>query len=308
MKLQGKIVFSSGRAGDFDIWTVELGSGQCQQLTQGDFMNDMPRWSPDGQSVVYVSNRSGAPELWLMDENGHNQRQLTRQGRYHSHPCWAPHGRMVVCCANYGNAQEVEIWTVPVDGGQPTLLVETPGLETEPCVSPDGTRVAFASNKSGNFDIWEIDIATRRRRQVTSHPGKDFCPCYSPDGRWLSFVSRPSLEEDAEIWLVPADGGDQPVKLTENSRPDQYVSWAPDGSALVYCSSKSGPGSGRIHLLDLEKLKGSMLDYNRSPMEQEIGAGVRDFGFFTWLMPDKLQRHFVDSAYFGSERYPHWKF
>ena len=307
MKLEGKIVFSSGRAGDYDIWTVDLAGGICRQLTQGDYMNDMPRWSPDGKSIVFVSNRSGAPELWLMDEDGRNQHQLTKQGRYHSTPCWAPHGKMVVCCANYGNAQEIEIWTIALESGQPSLLVETPGLETEPSVSPDGTRVAFASNQGGNFDIWEIDISTRKRRRITSHPGKDFCPCYSPDGKWLSFVSRPSLEEDAEIWIVPVDGRGKALQLTDNSKPDQYVSWAPDGSALVYCSSKSGPGSGRIRILDLEKLKGFMLKYDRGALESEIGAVVRDFGFFSWLVPDRLQRQFVDSAYFGSERYPHWK-
>jgi len=69
--LEGKIVFSSGRTGDFDIWSLDLGSKELLQLTTGSDWNDMPRWSPDGLRVAFISNRSGVQELWLMNESVH---------------------------------------------------------------------------------------------------------------------------------------------------------------------------------------------------------------------------------------------
>ena len=68
MALSGRIVFSSGRAVDFDIWSLDLDSGRLTQLTKGDNWNDYPRWSPDGSKVAYISSTIGSPPaLWTMD-------------------------------------------------------------------------------------------------------------------------------------------------------------------------------------------------------------------------------------------------
>ena len=54
--LTGKVVFSSGKHGDFDIFTLDLATDELRQLTTGGFKNDCPKWSPDGSKVVFVSN------------------------------------------------------------------------------------------------------------------------------------------------------------------------------------------------------------------------------------------------------------
>ena len=306
-ELHGRLVFASGRAGDFDIWPLDIDTGALSQLTRGSSLNEYPRWSPDGHSIVYVSNQSGVPELWLMDEDGQNQRQLTSQRRFHSFPNWSPDGRQIICCANYGSPEEVEVWAIDIDSpNSTTRIVAAPGMETHPSLSPDGSRVLLSSSRSGNYDIWEYEIKTAAWRQITSHPGKDFGPVYSPDGLSIAFVSRPSLKEDSELWIVDGAGQKPPLQLTRNAHMDQHIAWSPDGRYLVYCSAKAGPGTSRLSVLEVQTQRISALDYDRNLLELEIDAVVRDYGILTRLMPDSIQRRFVDKSYFGSERCPDW--
>ncbi len=69
MELKGKVVFSSDKAGDYDIWVLNLDSKKLTQLTSGNFWNDAPKWSPDGRYLIYTSSRpgSGAKRLVVMD-------------------------------------------------------------------------------------------------------------------------------------------------------------------------------------------------------------------------------------------------
>ena len=62
--------------------------------------------------------------------------------------------------------------------------------DREPHWSPDGTRIAFSSDRSGNYDVWVLDVASGQVRQVTRDPANDFFPAWSNDSRELLFVSN----------------------------------------------------------------------------------------------------------------------
>ncbi|HSA32082.1 MAG TPA: hypothetical protein P5160_09845, partial [Candidatus Omnitrophota bacterium] len=96
MDLTGSIVFSSGKQADYDIFTLDLDTGQVSQLTSGPYWNDFAKWSPDGTKILFISNRSGTQDVWLMDADGNNQRPLTQPGKWHSYPSWAPDGQSIV--------------------------------------------------------------------------------------------------------------------------------------------------------------------------------------------------------------------
>ncbi len=61
--------------------------------------------------------------------------------------------------------------------------------DATPAVSPDGTRVAFASRQSGYWDIWMLDLNAGSLTQLTSTPDYDSTPTWSPDGEWLAYES-----------------------------------------------------------------------------------------------------------------------
>lgn len=199
MDLKGKIVFSSGRTADFDIWTLDIQSGTLAQLTHGNELNDMPRWSPDGSQICFIrTSEDLIASLYVMDADGKNVKQLSKNC-HAQHPSWSPDGSRIVFTANAGeNKEEVEICTCDASTGEVSVLLDRKGQETEPSLSPDGSKLLFSSidpNCDDPFshrdtEIWEYDLNKKTERKLCAHPARDFSPVYSPDGSQIAFVSH----------------------------------------------------------------------------------------------------------------------
>jgi dipeptidyl aminopeptidase/acylaminoacyl peptidase len=112
-----------------------------------------------------------------------------------------------------------------------------------PDLSPDGTRIAFSSGRSGGSqEIWLAGADGSNPVQLTHGPGQhQGLPRWSPDGRRLAFNSQ---GEDGhwDIWLTDADGG-QPQRLTDDPGDEQMPSWSHDGR-FVYYNANSGRTDG----------------------------------------------------------------
>ena len=312
MEPRGTIVFSSGRAGDYDIWTLDLPSLALRQLTRGDSLNDQPSWSPDGQLIAFISNRSGVPEIWLMAGDGTDQRPLTRDGRFHASPTWSPDGRAIVSCSNAGDVDEIEIFRFPLDGHHsPELLYAGKGIEMDASLSPDGRSLLYSSRESGNFDIWEYSLERKTAVQLTADLAYSRYPAYSPDGSKIAYVSSKDPadgmhDKDSDIWLMNRDGSGK-RRIAKGSYMETHVAWSPDGSFIVYTECENRQDSGRLRILNVATGDQLPCNYSREVLEREIGASVKPPGVLSRVIPEVLRRRFYEKEYFGGERHPHWK-
>src|SRR5213083_1274384 len=82
-----------------------------------------------------------------------------------------------------------DIWTVPARGGEARLLVSHSANEGRPLYSPDGKRLAFNSNRTGNGDIYLLTFATGEVKRLTFDDGNDQLDAWSRDGKWIYFSS-----------------------------------------------------------------------------------------------------------------------
>ena len=82
-----------------------------------------------------------------------------------------------------------DIWVVPARGGEARLLVAHPANESRPMYSPDGTRLAFMSNRAGSQDIWILTLADGSLRRLTFDDGTEELDGWSKDGRWIYFTT-----------------------------------------------------------------------------------------------------------------------
>jgi len=118
-------------------------------------------------------------------------------------------------------------------------LTTAPGLEQDPAWSPEGTRLAYTSDESGNRDIWIRQIAAGQRINLTEgHMGYDGKPAWSPDGEWIAFVSE---RDGGGIFLMPTLGGIPKRVVSLSFAVSLFrlssiptLSWSPNGSELVY--------------------------------------------------------------------------
>jgi Tol biopolymer transport system component len=162
-----RLVFASTRHGDrrWRVYTVPADGNQtAQELTFG----LDPDWHPSAEQIVYkgCDDRGEACGLWLMDSSGRNRAPLT-EDRTDSRPVWSADGRTIVFMSE-GRHGNWEIYSVDASGALLTRLTADAALDGLPAVSPDGTRVAFVSNRGGAWGIWVVPLSGGTPQQVIS--------------------------------------------------------------------------------------------------------------------------------------------
>lgn len=103
----------------------------------------------------------------------------------------------------------------------------------QPAYSPDGSKILFSSNMTGNLDLWEVSTESRGLRRITEDAAEDWDPIYSPDGKYILWSSN--RNGHFEIWMANADGsGSRPV--TMDGVDAENPGMTPDGKWIVYNS------------------------------------------------------------------------
>ncbi len=113
-----------------------------------------------------------------------------------------------------------DIWTVPAAGGTASLLVSHPANESKPLYSPDGRKLAFGSNRTGNGDIYVLDLSSGDLKRVTYDDANDQLDNWSRDGNWLYFSSTSrDIAGMNDVYRVSSSGG-TPMQVSS----DRYTS------------------------------------------------------------------------------------
>lgn len=137
-----------------------------------------------------------------------------------------------------------DLYTMQPDGTGVTQVTNHPARDINPRWSPDGARIAFASERDGDADIWVADADGSNLVQVTDTDGGvgEFTPSWTADGRHIVF-QRFFAIEIAEIWITNADGSGDEHKLADGYIPGT----SPHGKKIVY----SARADDQLHVLDL---------------------------------------------------------
>lgn len=127
-----------------------------------------------------------------------------------------------------------DIWTVPFTGGDARLLVSHPATESRPLWSPDGTRLAFTSTRSGNGDVYVLTLASGDLQRITFDDISDVLDNWSRDGKWLYFSSTSrDIAGMADVWRVRADGGTPVQVAADRYAAEYFAAPAPDGATIA---------------------------------------------------------------------------
>lgn len=327
----GKIVFASGKVGDYDLWSVDLATGQPLQLTTGKGWNDKPKWSPDGRAVVFTSSRGGpvGQEIYRVDAAGGEPVPLTSFGRWADSPAFSPDGARIAFVANESGNKD--LWIMDADGRNQTQVTTHEASDSHVRWTPDGRGLLFSSDRGPDADLWRLDLATGQETQLNADAGWDITPVASPDGALIAFCSdrqhRPDpndrhLDRDKDLWLMRADGS-LPVRLTSNQGSDFSPCWSPDGSEILYTADAGSDGC-HLRVIDVRavcaallagdaagaeaaarRLRPEEVAYDRTGMKKEIGA-ERTTTFLTHFLPSSWMERLYPTGYFGNERNADW--
>src|SRR5262245_24575880 len=162
------------------------------------------------------------------------------------HPALSPDGRRIAF------DWHGDLWICPVEGGTAERVTRDPAHEQKPCWSPDGTKLAFSSDKAGNRDIYVLDLTTGAVEPRTWHSSDDDAPSWSPDGKWIAFQSTRDSNLDLplnnnvwDLWKVRAEGGTaERITRFRGENP----AWSPDGKWIAYDRYSSGYADGEHNI------------------------------------------------------------
>lgn len=156
--------------------------------------------------------------------------------------------------------------------------------DIHPSIDPSGTLLAFASNRSGYWDIYVMNLVTGVTSQITDTPEYDGSPSWSPDSNWLVYESYsildhinssdlndPTLVQNLDLFIRQVDlevaDENDPVRLTNHPGVDSSPSWSPSGRKIVFVSTRSG--EHEIWLADLDKIDDRFTNISQNPVGAE---------------------------------------
>jgi dipeptidyl aminopeptidase/acylaminoacyl peptidase len=155
-------------------------------------------------------------------------RSVTTTGK-DLNPAWWPASRICFESWRDGNA---EIYVMNSDGTLQTNLTKNAAADTAPCWSPDGTWIAYVSNRNGPWQVMRM-LADGTSNTILIGETTFDCwdPQYSPDGSRIAYVTN--KDGNSEIYVSDAFGGNR-TRITTNTTSDFDPSWSPDGNFLTY--------------------------------------------------------------------------
>ncbi len=241
-----QLAFDAAWAGPRRIWVSDSRGTNPKQITTdaSEAVTHVdPSWSPHGTRIAYRRLIKTRSDIEVIDLQTQNVTRITDDWFLDLDPTWSPDGRYVYFSSYRGGG--LNLWRVPIDGervGAPEQVTTGAGDDLQPCISPDGTRLAF-SVLALNSDLWRLPIdpetgaPTGAAESLVATTREDSRGSWSPDGRTIAFNS--DRDGNMNVWLHSLDDGHDRA-LTTGPGGDYQADWSPDGNAIIFFSSRSG--------------------------------------------------------------------
>jgi Tol biopolymer transport system component len=187
-----------------DLWIHDRQRGVPTRFTFGPGRRRWPVWSPDGRSIVFVvvAREVLGNDLFRKPSGGAGaEERIVQPGGNATQLDISPDGRLLVYSITGTNTKD-DLWLLPLQGQRtPTKYLDGPSDEQHAQCSPDGRRIAYSSDESGQFQVYVQTVpATGDKRQISTQGGSR--PRWRRDGKELYYLSA-----DGKLMAVPVKLG-----------------------------------------------------------------------------------------------------
>lgn len=237
------IIFETDRFGNWDIFLLDLSSGEQRPITFSPANERRPSWHPSGRSIIFEIENEQGTDLYEHDLFIGLSKKLLREPDLKGKPMfarYAPSGKFLAYSLEKNEA-EISVQLYDLEKKKHLSLSQNVFRNVYPMWSPDGNHLLVFSRKDTKNkadEIYRINLQNGRWKRLTRRTEHDFCPAWSPDGEHIAYVS--SLKDSRpEIYLMNRNGKKK-KRITENEWGETLPIWSPDGQKLLITAFRNG--------------------------------------------------------------------
>ena len=281
----------------FQIYLLDLETGDTQRISPGKGKTTCAWIHPDGKRVMYASTQDDPASVkkqeeeiasrkagtikrysWDYDENydifeaspsGDAYKNLTKVRGYDAEGSYSPDGTKIAFASNrhayteelseedsaafnLNKSHLIDIYIMDSDGGNVKRLTTSAGYDGGPFFSPDGSRICWRrfNTKGDQAEVYTMNIDGSDQKQVTRLGAMSWAPYYHPSGEYLIFATNKHGFANFELYMVAADGGGEPVRVTKSDGFDGLPTFSPDGKTISWTSNRTPQKQSQIFVAD----------------------------------------------------------
>jgi Tol biopolymer transport system component len=266
-----KIIYQSDVNGNWDLFILNLETGETQQVTNTPAHEENPSFSPDGRHIVYTSTADDhrdvdfnqkLRDIFVMDLTTHKEENLTRNGSDDWLPRYSFSGKFITFVSQRNDLREdvpfyelhSDIFIMENTGRFQLALTNDAANDGSPQLFPgstdeDGTVIFDSDRNNGKYAIYKMDLRSKEIKQLTFNPNaNDVAPCISASGDKVVFFS--DRDGNYEVYMMNDDGSAQ-QRLTSNPADDLNPVFSPDGTKVLFHTNRKG--NYDIYVMDLNR-------------------------------------------------------
>jgi TolB protein len=231
-----RIAFAMGKG---EVATVGMDGADMKVVTSMKSPCFMPAYSQTGGQIAFTSYLMGGADLWVVSAGGGRARRISKRPGLNTGPAWFPGGGSLVATLSYeGNAELYRISAE--DGSVQARLTNSSGIDLSASVSPDGSKIAFVSDRQGTPQIFMMPSSGGGAKRVTFQGTYNQTPRFCPkaDVPMIAFTGRDERLV-FDIFTMDLRSG-KVERLTQNQGSNEDPTWSPDCRLVVYSSSRGG--------------------------------------------------------------------
>ena len=224
------------KTGNKQIYVMDFDGRNMHPISNIATINLQPQWSPDRQKIAFTSNLYGNNQVYIA--KGNKIQRLTTRPELTTGVAWHPNSSSILTSISI--LDNPDVYQIDVNTGTiVNRLTSTKGADFGAVYSPDGSKIAFVSDRFGSPQIFLMNSNGSDVHRVSYIPNavENTDPVFSPDGTQIAFVARTKGSYDIYVTDL---SGQLNTPITNDQFNNEDPTWSPDGNYIAYASNRTG--------------------------------------------------------------------